>query len=552
MTEHVTDAPLAEPTPTDPTHSSRWSRAAAGWTDCVAEDDIRDLLRPGYRIRRFNWLSLRPLLESRNDRIARRIQDPTNDERMRWVAAMRAKGVDPDLVVRRFADRRETSFLVIGDPGEGDESQYRVLRPLFSKAGGTAFTFVVSDVIYPAGDVNEYEDKFFWPYRQLPGPIYAVPGNHDWYDGLHGFMTHFCQADPDARPPATGSGFRGRLRRLLWRRPSKPKQDLLERVGKLRAERSDQPGPYFAIDLGTVLLVGIDTGIQDRIDPEQGEWLRRISAGRQPKILVTGKPFVVDGRRKSTRIGGKDGPRVREIVDEPSNRYIAVIGGDVHNYQRYPVPTKGRVVQHIVSGAAGAYTKATHKIPPVLRTECGCTEEEFRCYPRRGDSLAAYSKLYARRFRWLGGSRYVIPPEQAPQIMSRLLAEELERQQQARSDGEGAAPPAPTRPEDQAEQISEEAWAAARRVTRFPGQASVPLHRYFSELLDWDKPPPPLFKSFLRVDVRPGEVEIRCFAATGCAEHANDPPLEDWLRARERPDGAWAWEVLLNDPPAPA
>ena len=74
--------------------------------------------------------------------------------------------------------------MILGDPGEGDDSQYHVLRPLYATAGGTAFTYIVSDVIYPAGDVNEYEDKFFWPYRNLPGPIYAIPGNHDWYDGL--------------------------------------------------------------------------------------------------------------------------------------------------------------------------------------------------------------------------------------------------------------------------------------------------------------------------------------------------------------------------------
>ena len=47
-------------------------------------------------------------------------------------------------------------------------------------------------------------------------------------------------------------------------------------------------------------------------------------------------------------------------------------------------------------------------------------------------------------------------------------------------------------------------------------------------------------------EVRPGELELRCYAATGCAEHADNPPLEDWLRATEQPDGTWKWEVLLD------
>jgi hypothetical protein len=38
---------------------------------------------------------------------------------------------------------------------------------------------------------------------------------------------------------------------------------------------------------------------------------------------------------------------------------------------------------------------------------------------------------------------------------------------------------------------------------------------------------PPLFKSFLRLDVTPESLGIRCFAATGCREHETAPPIED-------------------------
>nr|MBA2637801.1 metallophosphoesterase [Solirubrobacterales bacterium] len=53
-------------------------------------------------------------------------------------------------------------------------------------------------------------------------------------------------------------------------------------------------------------------------------------------------------------------------------------------------------------------------------------------------------------------------------------------------------------------------------------------HRYFSAYFDADDPP--LFKSFVRVDVAGGELRIRCFAATGCGEHEADPPVEDDVR----------------------
>jgi hypothetical protein len=69
-----------------------------------------------------------------------------------------------------------------------------VVPGLRAKSGGADFSVVCSDVIYPAGEAGDYSAKFYAPYANLPGPIYAIPGNHDWYDRLVGFMTHFCDA----------------------------------------------------------------------------------------------------------------------------------------------------------------------------------------------------------------------------------------------------------------------------------------------------------------------------------------------------------------------
>ena len=67
------------------------------------------------------------------------------------------------------------------------------------------FMIVCSDVIYTAGYADDYDAEFYEPYEGYPRPIYALPGNHDWYDGLVGFMHHLCGADmsslPIGRPP---------------------------------------------------------------------------------------------------------------------------------------------------------------------------------------------------------------------------------------------------------------------------------------------------------------------------------------------------------------
>ena len=532
---------MAEPAPElteRTTLSSRTSRAAAGWEKCEDLVELDDVLPQGWTSKqRFSWIDPRPLWQSRNDRLARVLGDPTNEERRRWVHAQRTADDAPaDMTVRRFEDRSELSFIVLGDTGEGDHSQYYVIPPLRAVWDDADFVFLCSDVIYPAGDVNEYDNKFFWACQGFKGPIYAIPGNHDWYDGLHGFMRHFCGAKAEARPPArpVGNALQRAARWATWRRTSRPDEARIEQMYSWRAspeQACDQPGPYFAIEAGEFLLVALDTGIIGTIDEGQGAWLRDVSRIDKPKILLTGKPLYVDARRKETPIEG--GGTVNEIVSNPDNDYVAVIGGDIHNYQRYPVQVDGRTIQHIVCGAGGAYTHATHLIPTVTLEECACDEAGFRCYPRRGDSLAAYSRLYAERLSKLTRrpkERWIVPYDQAPKIVQERLKAER----------------GPIRPEDRDVTIDPKAREAAERIFGKRGRASGALHHYFSEFLDWDDPPPPLFKSFMRVDLAGDTVEIRCYAATGCKEHATNPPLEDWVRGGRGPDGTWTWEVLLD------
>jgi hypothetical protein len=492
--------------------SSRESPAGAGWR-CEAGRFAE--LVPARR-RPFSWLDPTPLWRSRDDRLARWLGDPTNDRRRAWMA-----GRGGDLVVGDYADREAISFLVMGDTGEGDGSQYAVVPPLLSRAAGTAFLFICSDVIYPAGGIAEYRDKFFRPYRDYPAPIYAVPGNHDWYDDLVGFMFHLCGAEQ--RPPRAKAAFAsaGWLRDLLASRPKAPDPVAVAEMRAMRAspgQQGRQPGPYLAIDSGPLRLVGIDTGITGSIDRDQAAWLRRVSAeSPRPKILLTGKPIYVDAAHHPGPIEG--GGHVDDILTAPEHNYIAAIGGDIHNYQRYPVRIRdGRTIQHVVAGGGGAFMHSTHQIPLVALPGVG--EADFRCYPLRGDSLSLYSLLYDRRLAG-GRGRLFVPPDQAAAIIGERLGL------------------APTRPSAQDVTISPAARRAAATVFPLPSRGRGALHLPFSQFFDWNDPP--LFKSFLRVDATPDRVSIRCFAATGCRDHEDDPPVEDAFHAERGGDGRWRW-----------
>jgi hypothetical protein len=177
--------------------------------------------------------------------LARWFGDPTNDMRRAWVEQL-SDGRPSDFTIRDYADQAEISVLVLGDTGEGDGSQYALVPGLVSESAGTAFAFVLSDVIYPAGGIDDYENKFYRPYKDYPGPIYAVPGNHDWYDDLTGFRFTFCGVRrPPPRVPGPGSGFKRFLRKALWRHAPKGTAKAIERMQALRpaaAQRSRQPG----------------------------------------------------------------------------------------------------------------------------------------------------------------------------------------------------------------------------------------------------------------------------------------------------------------------
>jgi hypothetical protein len=434
--------------------SSRTSSVAAGWANKgKPSDESNAVLRvdDAHFRRRLSWLRPRVLLESRNDFLAKLVEqadtDIVNDERMRWVASQRDHGlVENDLVLDARSlgkDERAFSFLAVGDTGEADISQYVVVPHLLAQ-DETSFMVIVSDVIYPTGESNDYADAFYRAYQRYERPIYALPGNHDWYSLLTGFMWNICGAEPLPAPTERLASYswQERLARFLWLRPRTPDRELLmayrsERWAKCFPDTDGpaprQQTPYFAIDTGALLLVCIDTGTSGMIDREQGEWLCRMARRSGPKILFTGKPLWVNGKEHDCKIKwlpkfsedehpertGDPRPRatteqppaldgvesVNAIVGESSYEFIAAIGGDIHNYQRYPVGD----IQYVVSGGGGAFMSPTHTIKPLDEIEGAPVKEEaFRCYPLRGDSLARFALGSIKRLWFAVGGLFVL------------------------------------------------------------------------------------------------------------------------------------------------
>ncbi|MBE8471829.1 metallophosphoesterase family protein [Streptomyces justiciae] len=490
--------------------SSRDTAEGAGWG--AAQRGAYERLMPS-KVEKISWLDPRMLWAARNGVLASWFGDPTGRTRSRWVAQRAAAGAPADKVIRRD-DPDRFSFMVIGDTGEGDAPQYAVVPGFLKVSQDTEFTVLASDVIYPVGSADDYGTKFFRPYQDYRAPIYAIPGNHDWYEDLGGFMRVFCDdAPPLALESAPRPLTRAWLRSLLWHRPRRHDGQHLDKARQLRsasAQQAVQPGPYWAIDAGPVRIIGIDTGLLGTLDAEQGAWLREVSQGPRPKILVTGSPLYVDGEHHPCPIDG--GGTVDDLVRDPAHHYIAAIGGDIHNYQRYPVDVDGRTIQYVVSGGGGAFMHATHTIPRV--DIAGVTEDTFRCYPLRGDSLAFYSRLYGRRLR-LRRFFTLTDAEAAAVVAERL---------QIRP---GRAPGPEARITRRTRLV-----AGLLGTGRRPDQAKrfrLPVRKIYTQLFSPSSATysPPFFKCFLRLDVTPESVTLRCHAATGNLAQELDPPVED-------------------------
>ena len=101
---------------------------------------------------------------------------------------------------------------------------------------------------------------------------------------------------------------------------------------------------------------------------------------------------------------------------------------------------------------------ATHRIPKVGLD--GVAEEDFVCYPRRGDSLSFYSKLYDRRFG-LGRGWLELAPNEAAAYMAERLGIE------------------PARPGDRGTPVSGHTRRVADWIYPLPGSGRALYHHFF-------------------------------------------------------------------------
>jgi hypothetical protein len=325
-------------------------------------------------------------------------------------------------------------FDFMADTGDGFDSTFTIASLLAAKEltvtgpdGGRhrlprgRLLVLGGDEVYPTASSERYEDRLKGPMRTAlhaadvgTGPnapvLLALPGNHDWYDGLTAFLRVFGQR---------------------------------RRIG---GWQTVQGRSYFVMQLPNGWwLAGLDSQLGSEIDDPQLDFFRtQLSQRLQPGdgvILCCATPAWVrtdyDARAfdsfhyfERTIVAQVADPVTGEI--RPTGAQIRLwITGDQHHYARYaedlqpvnalgagpadkpeddePVDVSttpvGTARQLITSGQGGAYLSATHRLPEaVTLPPAGSTErhhgdpvryELANCWPSKPDSKRLVAGLLA-------------------------------------------------------------------------------------------------------------------------------------------------------------
>jgi hypothetical protein len=200
------------------------------------------------------------------------------------------------------------------------------------------------DQVYPYATVKEYEDRFRGPYKtalpwcddrdkgDLPRML-AIPGNHDWYDGLTGFMRMFAQG------------------------------------GWLGGWKLSQTRSYFAVNLpGPFWLWGIDIQNGAYLDVAQIGYFEDAAAcmaAGDRLILCTAKPSWADVKEEPHAYDNLAWVEKTLVPDDVTT--VLMISGDKHHYARYE-PELGTPDARVrlTAGGGGAFLSATHKLDEIV------------------------------------------------------------------------------------------------------------------------------------------------------------------------------------------
>jgi 3',5'-cyclic AMP phosphodiesterase CpdA len=304
-----------------------------------------------------------------------------------------------------IADGVDFAFIVIGDTGEGDASQHALRDQLLAVARREDVRFIVvsSDVVYPVGAMKDYEAKFWLPFKGTGKPVYAIPGNHDWYDALEAFVATFLTPEAARRTMRARIEVDNRLTSTTDRRV----EELIAQAAQLRRQYGVPTGfqraPFFQLQTRDFALLAVDTGIVRGVDPSQRAWLQRALAAARGKftMAILGHPLYAGGHYQPRE--DDEFHALHRLLRE--HGVAVVMAGDTHDLEYYVERAAGGAsVHHFVNGGGGAYLSFGTALDWPARP----ATTDWAFYPTTAqvtDKIRATIPVWKRPFWWW--SRYL-------------------------------------------------------------------------------------------------------------------------------------------------
>jgi hypothetical protein len=300
-------------------------------------------------------------------------------------------------------------FDFVADNGDGWNPTYAIARLLATPQLGVdgadeplplaRLLVMGGDQVYPTASREDYQTKLVAPFDEAargrvwqPKPhVYAVPGNHDWYDGLSAFLGLFCRRRTSSSwaVPRSGRTFGGRQTR--------------------------QTRSYFALALPNGWwLWGADIQLAGYIDQPQIDFFSHVASKWMDPgsrlIICTGQPSWAYIDTEDPEPAFTNFSYLASLADlaKKDHRLCAVLSGDSHHYSRY---VEGEC-QYITAGGGGAFLHPTHQLK----------EKKFEwAYPAPGVKPVPGQKKYPREFLFARNSATGQPAMFPDQATSRGL-----------------------------------------------------------------------------------------------------------------------------------
>lgn len=231
----------------------------------------------------------------------------------------------------------------VADTGDGWDSTYSIAycvsQPTLQVAGVSEpmpradILVFGGDEVYPTSGRPVYRQRLIDPYESAlpktypPHPrVFAIPGNHDWYDSLVSFTRLFCQK----------RWFGGWLTR--------------------------QSRSYFALKLPhRWWLIGTDVQLDSDIDLRQVKYFQQIAKCMDPEdriILCTAEPHWIYDKLLKRYDNEINENNLAFLEEKVFCRKVEVfISGDLHHYRRHSTKEHRH---KITAGGGGGFLHPTH------------------------------------------------------------------------------------------------------------------------------------------------------------------------------------------------